>query len=378
MKKIFSILLVMLMFNITVCPVFAESTKAKEINLEYQQVDKSSNINIKTLDKNSFKIKKYNKKFKKHLDKFNYELSKSNLVICSKYAKSNCYPMVDNFDMNNPSIIKINLLNGDYAIINENIKSFDEKLKYAAEYDVNGELIGIIEINTIKNENKEILLSFAEYRTTDKDKIKLLKENIKQLQEDREKLGVKLKEKFKKENQEFQKFDAKRTEYIKQLKEYDKNSQEYKKTIREYINIYLELKDHYKNLKLKHVMFVDIKQKGKKIKYNQFIYKFKGEKDYDLICWQNNNEIYVDEENQNLIVELKNFQVPEAQTSKKENYKKIITNIDNISAIILGTPMIITAFIIFGPFLYKTSKDKKRNRAAEQLQREGNELQRYK
>ena len=248
MKKIFSILLVMLMFNITVCPVFAESTKAKEINLEYQQVDKSNNANIKTLDNNDSTLIKYNKKFKKYLDNFHYKVFKSDLVICSEHQKTNCYPMVDNFDMNNSSIIKINLLNGDYAIINKDVKSGDKENKYAAEYNKNGELMGAVKIQTIKKSKKKVLLSFAEYR----------------IQED----------------------------------------------------------DYY-SLKLKHTMFLDIKQKGKKVDYKQFIYKFKGEKDYDLICWQNNNEIYVDEENQNLIVELKNFQTLEEKVTVKEKMGKI-------------------------------------------------------
>ena len=403
MKKLISILLVIFISNITIFPAFAEETKLKEINVEYQSIDEQDKININKLDKNNLTLQWYEKKLKKYLpiDKWG-KIS----VVCYEYMVENCYPKKDNFDKNNSSIIKINLKDGDYVIINENIKSDNKKLKYAAEYDKNGEILGIVQIKTIKNSKKRILLSFEEYRLKDKEIEKRNLENIKQLETDKAKIQEKINrikkkitEKQQTENKKFlaenEKAAAQIREYLIQLKRYKPNTKEHeaiKKELRnfaierkqklnnkfEFLNenitkekqknrdeIYkmereiIEINDEISKLKneikwrkpgLTHVMFVDLKQKGKKVDYKQFIYKLdeiiKRKIKFKLICWQNNNNIYVDENNQNLIVKLKDFEQPEVQMTTKDKLTKTGNTIKGL-IIFTGLSIICPIYPIF-------------------------------
>ena len=106
--------------------------------------------------------------------------------------------------------------------------------------------------------------------------------------------------------------------------------------------------------RLTHVMFIDVKQKGKKVDLKQFIYKY-NETDYkerevkvkfSLICWQNNNNIYVDENNQNLIVKLKDFEQPEVQMTTKDKLVKTGNTIKDWS-LFTGLSIICPIYPIF-------------------------------
>ena len=63
-----------------------------------------------------------------------------------------------------------------------------------------------------------------------------------------------------------------------------------------------------------------------------------------MICWQDNNDVYVDENNQNLIVKLKEFEKPEKQVTVKD---KLVTTGSTLGGICMLTGL----SIIFPPNL---------------------------
>lgn len=120
-------------------------------------------INIKKIERNQKELVTYHNKFNKysHIEKYFFEASKVNSNL--KGYKYYDYNSVDNYSKNSNNIIRINLKDGDYALLNQSVKG-NKKYKYAAEYHKNGELFGIVQIKTIKKSSKSITLTFNEYR----------------------------------------------------------------------------------------------------------------------------------------------------------------------------------------------------------------------
>lgn len=137
-----------------------------EVKVENQEVK----INVKDIDENNVDINKYHEKFQKYskieTDYF-YKLEINKKLKGYKYYN---YPIQDNFNEKekDKNRIEISLQDGDYAIINNNIKGM-KKYKYAAEYHKDGSLFGIIQIKTIKKTRKSATIAFYEYRQSTSD-----------------------------------------------------------------------------------------------------------------------------------------------------------------------------------------------------------------
>ena len=127
-----------------------------EVKAEKQDVK----INIKNLDMNNEDIIKYNNKFYRYSERevltFTYDGQ-------LKGYKHYNYPKKDNFDLNDKNIIRVELQDGDYAILNTKIKG-KRKYKYAAEYHKDGSLFGIVQIKTIHKTRKSATIAFYEFR----------------------------------------------------------------------------------------------------------------------------------------------------------------------------------------------------------------------
>lgn len=130
-----------------------------EVKAENQEVK----INIKNIDKNNEDINKYHEKFQKYSKIETDYFYKSGINKKLKGYKYYNYPIQDNFDLNDKNIIKVELQDGDYTIINNNIKGM-KKYKYAAEYHKDGSLFGIVQIKTIHKTRKSATIAFYEYR----------------------------------------------------------------------------------------------------------------------------------------------------------------------------------------------------------------------
>ena len=115
-----------------------------EVKAENQEVK----INIKNLDMNNEDIDKYHDKFCRYSNEDVSYFYTSEINKELKGYKHYNYPQKDNFDLNDKNIIRVELQDGDYAILNTKIKG-KRKYKYAAEYHKDGSLFGIVQIKTI-------------------------------------------------------------------------------------------------------------------------------------------------------------------------------------------------------------------------------------
>ncbi len=135
-----------------------------EIKAENQEVK----INIKYLDMNNEDIIKYNNKFRRYSEREVYTVETFTINKDLKGYKHYNYPQKDNFDLNDKNIIKVELQDGDYAILNTKIKG-KRKYKYAAEYHKDGSLFGIVQIKTIHKTRKSATIAFYEYRQNEEN-----------------------------------------------------------------------------------------------------------------------------------------------------------------------------------------------------------------
>lgn len=158
-KAITTILLMTFIFS---TPVFANNSAAIVSDTPQTQNDKIE-TNIQVIEEKDEILNKYNKKFRKYaagkFESFNKEEINSKLKGYENYF----YPQIDNLDKNDSKILKFELQDGDYAILNTNISGCD-KYKYAVEYHKDGSLFGIVQIRTIRKTKKTITIQFNEYR----------------------------------------------------------------------------------------------------------------------------------------------------------------------------------------------------------------------
>ena len=135
-----------------------------EVEAENQEVK----INIKNIDDNNEDIKKYHKKFRKYSRRDVSHFYTSGINKKLKGYKHYNYPQKDNFDLNDKNIIKVELQDGDYVILNTKIKG-KRKYKYAAEYHKDGSLFGIVQIKTIHKTSNTATIAFYEYRQNEEN-----------------------------------------------------------------------------------------------------------------------------------------------------------------------------------------------------------------
>ena len=175
MKKIFATLL-LLVFTSNIVSFAGEAIVirsdgqiAKKSNLTLSNVDNSkkeyksmhhNEIDIKNITFDDKFLNKYTNKF----NKYSTPIKRSSIFLneLEDYKQYN-YPQKDNFNTNDKSIIRVELQDGDYAILNTDAK-WNEKYKYAAEYHKDGSLFGIVQIKTIKKTRESATIAFYEYR----------------------------------------------------------------------------------------------------------------------------------------------------------------------------------------------------------------------
>ena len=154
---------------------FATMTNNQESKpVTNKEVKNMPKIEVKNLDFNDKEIKKYNNEFQKYIK----NISETPFMIIgtshsknNKYTTINLYPVIDNLEnttINDYPVIdnlevpeidtyKIVLQDGDYA-------KWNKGSEFAAEYNKDGKMIGLVEFNTKKiNSNKSIVACY-EYR----------------------------------------------------------------------------------------------------------------------------------------------------------------------------------------------------------------------
>lgn len=141
-----------------------------DVEAENQEIKINIKNIYKSYDKNDKTLLKYHEKFVKYLNRdIDYFLKENITSNLKGYEKYN-FPEKDSFDKNNPKILRFELQNGDYAIMDTTVES-NKKYKYAAEYHKDGTLFGIVQIKTILKTRKSVTVQFVEYRD-DGDKYK--------------------------------------------------------------------------------------------------------------------------------------------------------------------------------------------------------------
>lgn len=278
----FIAMFLLFVFITNITNVFANEVNT--ISSDNQADNKQSSkekIFIKKIDINDPTLIKYNNKFQRYSDYPGLSYHRNEIFISSvlqgyKYYK---YPEIDNISKNNKNILKINLQDGDYAILDLSIKG-NKKYKYVAEYHADGHLFGIVQIKTIYKTHKSTTLAFFEYRISEQD-------------------------------------------------------------------VYYQ----------KHVMYLDITKNKNGIDIAQFIYRIKNpiyRGDVclsDLICYQINNDLFLNEESKNLIVKMKKFDIPQETITLnpeiKSNLSSIGTGISQTLEL-LSFPLILVGAVAFG------------------------------
>lgn len=125
-------------------------------------------INVKNIDMNDETLKKYHQKFYKYSNRAYSYSYKNNMDKYLKGYKYYNYPEKDNFDKNDKYIMRFELQDGDYAILDNSVKG-NKKYKYAAEYHKDGSLFGVVQIKTIRKIRKSATIAFYEYRQNEED-----------------------------------------------------------------------------------------------------------------------------------------------------------------------------------------------------------------
>ncbi len=130
-----------------------------------KEEESKTQINIEKFDKQNPDIVKYHNKFEKYSRKKHSNFNKTDINSVLKGYKYYNYPEKDNLK----NVIRIELKDGDYAVLDNSIKG-NKKYKYAAEYHKDGSLMGIVQIKTIKKTRKSVTLAFYEYRLSENNK----------------------------------------------------------------------------------------------------------------------------------------------------------------------------------------------------------------
>lgn len=125
-------------------------------------------INVKNIDMNDETLKKYHQKFYKYSNRAYSYSYKNNMDKYLKGYKYYNYPEKDNFDKNDKYIMRFELQDGDYAILDNSVKG-NKKYKYAAEYHKDGSLFGVVQIKTIRKIRKSATIAFYEYRQSEEN-----------------------------------------------------------------------------------------------------------------------------------------------------------------------------------------------------------------
>lgn len=121
------------------------------------------NINVKDIDVNDVLLKDYHEKYKKRDSKSDIWVSKQTINDTLKGYEDYDYPLFDNFNKSDKKILRFELQDGDYAILDTNVKGH-KNFKYVAEYHKDGSLFGIVQIKTIHKSRKSATIAFYEYR----------------------------------------------------------------------------------------------------------------------------------------------------------------------------------------------------------------------
>lgn len=125
-----------------------------------KEVKNMPKIEVKNLDFNDKEIKKYNNEFQKYMK----NIPETPLTIIgtsysknNKYTTINGYPVIDNQEAPEIDTYKIVLQDGDYA-------KWDKCTEFAAEYNKDGKIIGLVEFYTKKINSNKSIVAYYEYR----------------------------------------------------------------------------------------------------------------------------------------------------------------------------------------------------------------------
>lgn len=142
---------------------------ANNINLASKTTQQQeTKINVKNIYMNDETLKKYHEKFYKYTSKDHLYCCMSNIEAYLNGYKYYNYPEKDNFDKNDKNIMRFELQDGDYAILDNSVKGH-KKYKYIAEYHKDGSLFGVVQVKTIRKTRKSATIAFYEYRRREKD-----------------------------------------------------------------------------------------------------------------------------------------------------------------------------------------------------------------